>query len=211
MIIILDDSLSDRKKYQNLSYLEDEKYAGIFKIYEIIKPIHVNKIIVEISNSKLVCNHKTLQLFDNNNSALNDTMNLNIRENFLTRVFSMGIPRVEFSRGIESNFEYKKIDKELFYSNLKFLLDYYLENNDIELRILFWGANYKTAERLNFVQKMLWEIRNLNIENFENSEIIIRGLSLIYNTDNPTQIISKWIGKGFSKNNIIDEINNLQI
>jgi hypothetical protein len=208
MIIILDDSLSDRKKYQNVDYLWDEKYFDILKIYETIKPTDIGQIISAISNSKLVCNHKTLQLYDNNNNALIDKENLTLRENLLTKVSIMGVLRIEFSRGLESNYDSNKIDKELFYYNLKQLLDNYIDNNQIEIKILFWGANYKIAERLSQVQKMLMEIRNSPVDDFLNNEIIIQGIKSLYITESPEIIISSWKLKGFSKNNIIDEINN---
>jgi hypothetical protein len=208
MILILDDSFTDRKKYQDLTYLEDVKYKDIFDIYEIIKPTDIIQIVSKISASKLVCNHKTLQLFDNGNNALNDKMNLELRENLLTKISKLGIPRIEFSRGLETNYESNKIDKELFYHNLRHLLDHFIEKGEIELKILFWGKNYKIAERLGLVQKMLTEIRNTNIVDFVNNETIILGIHAVYYVDNPESIISYWKEKGFSKNNIIDEINN---
>ncbi len=138
MIIIVDDTFIDRYKFQNVDYLKESRYTDVCNILSLIKTTELAALVNMIPKCKLFCNHKTLQLYNREGKALNVGENSKYRETLLNEVSKEKILRIEFSRGLETNFEVKKIDKDLFYSNLKSFLDYYIDNKKVEEKILFW-------------------------------------------------------------------------
>ena len=208
MIFIIDDTFIDRHKYQDVDYLKEAIYSNICTVYTIVKTIDLASLVKQLSNCQFFCNHKTLQLYNIEMKALTVDDNTKSRESLLNIVTQLNIPRVEFSRGLETNFEAKKIDKDLFYANLRAFLNYYIENNKIESKILFWGAEFEERERLTIIQKMLMQIRTTSIEDFSNDKIILKGLKAIFPNQSSLSIIEMWKNNQFSKNDIIREINN---
>lgn len=208
MIIIIDDTFINRYKFHNVEYLNDKKYKRVCTVYSVIKTTDLGNLIKKLKDCRLFCNHKTLQLYDSNNKALNLDDNAKYRENILNKVTLENIPRIEFSRGLETNIVVNKIDKDLFYSNLKAFLDYYIDKNTIEHKILFWGIDFKEKERLTIIQQMLMQIRMVNLEDFHNNAIIKKGLEVLYTQNTIEETISKWKSSHLSKNEIILEINN---
>ena len=208
MIIIVDDTFIDRYKYHNVSYLKDAKYANKCIVYTKVKTIDLASLVKQLSRCQLFCNHKTLQLYNIENKALNIEDNSKNRETLINKVTQLDIPRVEFSRGLETNYEANKIDKDLFYSNLKSLLDYFIINNTIEPKILFWGDSFKEKEKLSFIQKMMIELRITDLENYKNNPVIKEGLDILFPLLTNEQVIDGWIMKQFNKSEIVREINN---
>jgi len=208
MIIIVDDTFKDRHKFHNVEYLKNKKYRQVCTVHSFIKTIDLVSLIEKLKDCKLFCNHKTLQLYDSNNKVLNLEDNTKYRENILNKVTLENIPRIEFSRGLETDIAVNKIDKDLFYSNLKAFLDYYIDNKIIETKILFWGNDFEERERLSVIQNMLMQIRMVKIEDFNNNTIIEAGIEILYPQNTFEEIINKWKSKHFSKNDIINEINN---
>jgi hypothetical protein len=208
MIIILDDTFIDRHKYHDVSYLNENKYGNICKVYTIVKTIDLASLVNQLSGCQLFCNHKTLQLFNTEGKALNIEDNSKNRETLINKVTQLNIPRIEFSRGLETNYEAKKIDKDLFYSHLKSLLDYFINNNSIEPKILFWGNSFKEKEKLAFIQKMMIEIRITELQDFNSNYVIKDGLDILYPQLSNDQVIDRWVTKQFNKNEIVQEINN---
>lgn len=208
MIIIVDDTFIDRHKYHDVSYLNETKYANICTVYTLVKTIDLASLVKQLSVCQLFCNHKTLQLFNTESKALNIEDNSKNREALINKVIQLNLPRVEFSRGLETNYEAKKIDKDLFYSNLKSLLDYFINNNTIEPKILFWGDSFKEQEKLFLIQRMMIEIRITSIENFKTNPIIKEVLNILYPQLTYEQVIDGWVTKQFNKNEIVREINN---
>ncbi len=209
MIIIVDDTFIDRNKFHNIEYLKDDKYEKVCIVHSIIKTTDLAGLIKELNKCKLFCNHKTLQLYDTNNKALNLKDNTKYRENILNRVITENIPRIEFSRGLDTKIEVDKIDKDLFYSNLKAFLDYYIDNNVIETKILFWGRDFKEREKLSKIQNMFMQIRIISIEEFHENIIIKEGLQILYPLHAIEETINSWKSNQLSKNDIIREINKL--
>jgi hypothetical protein len=207
MIIIVDDTFIDRHKYHDVSYLNETKYANICTVYTMVKTIDLLSLVKQLSGCQLFCNHKTLQLFNAEGKALNIEDNSQKREELINKVTQLNIPRVEFSRGLETNYETKKIDKDLFYSHLKSLLDYFINNNSIEPKILFWGNSFKEKEKLAFIQKMMIEVRTTELENFKTNLVIKDGLAILYPKLTNEQVIDSWVTKQLNKNEIIQEIN----
>ncbi|MBL0065536.1 MAG: hypothetical protein IPP38_11105 [Bacteroidetes bacterium] len=208
MIIIVDETFIDRHKYHEVSYLNDIKYANLCTVYTMVKTIDLASLVKQLSGCQLFCNHKTLQLFNAEGNALNIEDNSKNREALINKVTQLNIPRVEFSRGLETNYENKKIDKDLFYYNLKSLLDYFINNNSIEPKILFWGNSFKEKEKLDFIQKLMIEIRITELENFKTNRVIKYGLDFLYPKLTNEQVIDRWVKKKLNKNEIVKEINN---
>jgi len=208
MIIIVDDTFIDRHKYQDVSYLQDVKYSKICAVYAIVKTIDLASLVKKLSSCQLFCNHKTLQLYNAESKAINIEDNSKNRETLINVVTQYKIPRVEFSRGLETNYDAKKIDKDLFYSNLKPLLDYFINNNAIEPKILFWGESFREKEKLFFIQKMMIQIRITELGDFKINPEIKEGLDILYPNQTNEQVIEGWISKQLNKNEIIREINS---
>lgn len=208
MIIIVDDTFIDRHKYHDISYLKDTKYSNICTVYSMVKTIDLASLVKTLSGCQFFCNHKTLQLYNTEGKALNIEDNSKNRETLINKVTQLNIPRVEFSRGLETNYEAQKIDKDLFYSNLKSLLDYFINNNTIEPKILFWGDSFKEKEKLFLIQKMMIEIRITSFENFKTNPVIKEVLNILYPHLTNEQVIDGWVTKQFNKNEIVREINN---
>jgi hypothetical protein len=209
MVIIVDDTFIDRYKFHDIEYLKKERYHKVCKIFTIIKTIEISQILKVLPDCNAFCNHKTLQLYNNAGIPLRIEDNTIYRETLLNKVSQYSIQRIEFSRGLETNYETKKIDKDLFYNNLKPFLDYYIESNIVESKILFWGPNFNERERLTTIQNMLIQIRMVNIEKFHDNSAIKEGLRILYPGQDLKKIIERWIDFQFSKNDIIQEINKI--
>lgn len=207
MVIIIDDTFVDRYKFHDIEYLNEKQYQEICKVFSIVKTTEISQIIKLLPRCSVFCNHKTLQLFNNAGFPLNIEDNTKYRESLLNNIGQSPIHRIEFSRGLETNYETKKIDKELFYTNLKPFLDYHLGNNRIEPKILFWGPNFQEQERLTIIKNMLIQIRMVNISEFQKNTAIKKGLGILYPENDVKKIVERWIESQFSKNEIIQEIN----
>lgn len=207
MVIIIDDTFIGRHKFHDIEYLKEERYQSICKVFSIVKTTEISQIIKLLPHCNVFCNHKTLQLYNNSGLPLNIEDNTKYRESLLNNVGQLSIQRIEFSGGLETNYETKKIEKNLFYSNLKPFLDYQLENNIFEPKIIFWGNNFQEKERLTIIQNMLLQIRLVNIQDFQSNSAIKIGLSVLYPKQDITKTIERWINSQLSKNEIIQEIN----
>jgi hypothetical protein len=207
MVIIVDDTFIDRYKFHDIEYLKDEQYQAVCKIFSIVKTAEISQIIKRLPNCKVFCNHKALQLYNNAGVPLTIEDNTKYRETLLNKIGQSPIQRIEFSRGLETNYEMKKIDKDLFYTNLKPFLDYLIKNSIAEPKILFWGKNFQEKERLTKIQNMLLQIRMINIHEFQNNSVIKEGLNILYPDQDLLKTIEKWIDSRLSKNEIVQEIN----
>ncbi len=208
MIIIADETF-DSNKSRDMSYLQDEKYKRVCEIHIEIKTTELRSLIEKIALCKLFCNHKTLQLYNTEKMPLNIEDNTRYRESLLNKVKKAGVPRIEFSGGLETNFYQKQIDKSLFYVNLKAFLNHYIDKNIIETKILFLGEDYREVERLSIINKMFMQIRILKIEHFTTDNDIKEGLKILYPEEDYSKIIERWRKKNVAKNEIIREINRI--
>jgi hypothetical protein len=208
MVIIADDTYIERQKFQETSFLSSTKYSQLCKVYVKIRTTDIEDIEHRLTDCKLFCNHKSLQLYDIKGNALDLENNNKQRENILKKVALSNIQRIEFGRGIDTDFKVNKIDKQLFYSNLKAFLDYYSDTNLIEIRILYWGENYIAVERMSIIQEMLIQIRMNRLEEYHNNQALRDGLKIIYPHKTAEKIIEEWVQRQLSKNDIIKEINN---
>lgn len=205
MILILDDTFSSRHKYNDVSYLNDEKYKRVCNIIETPTKKDFRNIINGIENIQLLCNHRSLKLFNDVKEVIDGKEAI---QNLFTQVQSQHITRLEFGRDMHPNFKAKTLNKDIFYQNLKPFLDHYINKEQIELKILFYGRNYAEQEYLETIDKMIDEINFTEIEEFQNNKLIIEGVRLVFPTEISEETIHEWVKKGLRKTEIIALINN---
>lgn len=205
MIIILDDTFENRHKYNDIAYLNSDKFKNVCTIHSIVKTTDLESILDQMTNCDLFCTHKTLQLLNDENQKLVYDDNTKNREQFLKAVKNSKTPIIQFSRGSNDDFTTKIIDKNRFYTNLQLFLDYYIETSKIELKILYYGKYYEQIEFNTVVSNLMKEIRKVNSEDYSENEIIEKGLKHLF-PNNFDEIINEW--KNFSKKEIIQLIQN---
>jgi len=208
MIVIVDDTFIDRHKFHDVSFLEKGIYKEICSVFPKIKTTDLPSLTDKLADCKLFCYHKTLQLYSEEGNPLGNDDNIAHRERLINKALNLKIRKIEFSRGLETNFLVKQIDKDLFYSNLKSFLDYFIQYEKVEERILFYGPDFEEQEKLSIIQNMMMRIRSMDIDAFENDEIIEKGISLLYPYEPHNIVLERWIKSHLSKNDIIKEINN---
>jgi hypothetical protein len=207
MIIIVDDTFNERHKYNDVSYLCFDNYKQVCKVYEKPFNTELRTIVEELSNCNLFCNHRTLKIINIQGIELKSDEITEIKRNLFHKISSLNIPRIEFSRDLHTNIEAKTIDKNLFYTNLKSFLDFYIVNHIIELKILFYGENFTDIEKLTLVDKIIDEILKVDFSEFKSNQLIINGLNIIFPNKTAELIIDIWFKKEFSKKEIIQFIN----
>lgn len=205
MVVILDDTFNARLRYDDVSFLANEKYKNICLIFDSPTKKDFRKIVLGFNNIRLLCNHRSLKLFNDNHNIIDGKEAI---QNLLFQAQSENVPRVEFGRDMHSNFKAKTLDKDVFYSNLKSFLDNYMDTKKIEPKILFYGDNYAELEYLSAIDRMMDEINFSDSTNFRNNKLILTGISLIMPDRNPLDIVTEWIDKGLNKKEIITIINN---
>lgn len=207
MIVILDDTFIERHKFHDIEYLNTDKYIHVCTIVTRLKTTEINKLLKNHLQIEFFGYHKSLQLYNNEDIPLKVEENTKFREVLLNNVSKENIDKVEFSRGLETIYDSNKIDKDLFYTNLKAFLDYFIEYNRIEPKVLFWGVNFQKLERIAAIQKALIQMRLTHLENFINNPSITKGLDLIYGENRSKVILSEWLKNNRSKNDIVKIIN----
>lgn len=179
MIIIADDTFETEK----FSFLKEEKYTAVCKVFKTIKTTDLLKVKEEIQKSMLFCYHKSLQLFNPDENPLKNDDNHNFRENLITSAKE----KVEFSGGIDdNNLSLKKMKKQDFYKNLRLFLDYYIQTQVLNLEILFFGQFTQEnsnlgdenllLEKKNFIFSVKEKSENINysffgVENFSDENL----------------------------------------
>ena len=199
MIIVLDDSLHDQKKYNDVSFLDDIKYKNLIKIYDKPTLKDFREIVQSLPNCLLFCNHRSLRLINKEGDFIDSK---NTIKNLYANVTENNITRVEFGRDMHTNIEAKTLEKNKFYSNLKSFLDAYIATQSIELKVLYSGENFAEIEKLSFLDNILDEISTTEIANFHQNEIIINGIEKLFDNLNPKIIIKEWQNKELTKKEI---------
>ncbi|MFZ4752830.1 MAG: hypothetical protein ACOYLG_05750 [Chitinophagaceae bacterium] len=205
MIVILDDTFNARHKYSDVGFLEDVKYKNACIIIHRPTKKDFRSIVVEFKNIHLLCNHRSLKLFNDSQDVIDGKEAI---QNLFIQAQSENLLRLEFGRDMHSNFKAKTLDKDSFYSNLKPFLDNYIDTKQIELKILFYGENYAELEYLSAIDRMMDEINFSNSIDFKNNELILSGIKLVFSDREPLDLVEEWMNKGLSKKEIITIINN---
>lgn len=205
MIVILDDTFKARHKHSDVSFLEGEKYRNVCIIIDRPTKKDFRKIVVGFKNVDLLCNHRSLKLFNDNHDIIDGKQAI---QNLFIQAQAENVPRLEMGRDMHSNFKAKTLDKDVFYSNLKSFLDNYMDTKKMELKILFYGENYEELEYLSAIDRMIDEINFSNLTDFKNNELILTGIRLVFPDTEPLNIVEEWMNKRLSKKEISTLINN---
>jgi len=197
MILILDDTFLYRHKFNDVSYLDEERYKKVCFLLE--KPTKKDfKILTsEKEKYKLLCFHRSLQLYNEKGEGFPSDTTKNFYNQFNQKIV--------FGRDITTNYNARTIDKNLFYNNLKIFLDYYIENGKIEIEILFYGEKFETIKRMTLADKIIDLI--LISENADGNNDLISLLNLFFQRNDSKKIINDWVAKRLTKKEIIDQIN----
>lgn len=154
-----------------------------------------------------MCHHRSLRIQKEEGNNSSDENISKMKENFIRIVDEKKIERIEFGRDMHTNFSAKTIDKNLFYANLKSFIDFYISNNKLELKILYYGENYQEIEKMTLIDKVIDEIRNVDIFDFKKNQLILDGLKYLFPSQNPIDIIENWNKKELCKKEIIHILN----
>jgi len=208
MILILDDTENLRKRF-DIEFLYENKYRKFCQLID--KKLYsrdIMQLAQNLTNYKIVCHHRSLKILkeEGNNSRDEDISKM--KENFIRIVDEKKIERVEFGRDMHTNFSAKTIDKNLFYANLRSFIDFYISNNILKLKILYYGENYEEIEKMTLIDKVIDEIRCLDNSDFIKSQFIVNGLRSLFPDENPIDIIDNWNKKELSKKDIIHILND---
>lgn len=209
MIIIADDTFSERHKFNDVTFLQKEKYQKICQLETELKVQDVERLLSKAKEIELFCCHYTLQLFDNEGNALNSEENDRERSQLITKLNQAGVAVLFFSGSLMvSSFESKRVDKNLFYANLNAFLDYYLHKRELETRIIFYGPSFQTIERNTAIQELFRAIRKNSLSQFKNNQNILKGLKYLFEVHEIDQKIEGWQTGQLTKKQIIQEINS---
>lgn len=199
MIIILDNTFDERYKFNDVTYLQKKRYQDVCKVYSKPTMKNFREILGILDKCEVFCNHRSMRLYNHEGKLIDGTKAV---KNFYIKVDNREIPRVEFGRDMHNNFSLLKLDKNLFYSNLKVFLNHYISSQKTELKILFFGENYLEIERLTFFNKVMDEINVTNIKDFKSNKLIIEGIQQLYPNRNPNEMVDEWVKKNLNKKEI---------
>jgi len=207
MILILDDTEKLRTRF-DIEFLYEKEYKQVSKLIDT-NPYsrEIMQLAQNLNSFKIVCHHRSLKILKEEENNSSDENISRMKDSFIRFVDEKKIARIEFGRDMLTNFSARTIDKNLFYANLKSFIDFYILNNTLELRILYYGENYKELEKLTLIDKVIDEIRSTDVSEFKNNQLIHDGLKSLFPIENPIDIIEKWEKKELSKKEIIRIIN----
>ncbi len=204
MIIILDDTFNVRHQYSDIDFLKEDKYKSVCEVVESPTMKVFRHIIGNSSNIQLLCNHRSLKLFNDEQEVIDGKEAI---QNLFIQLQSNNVLRLEFGRDMHSNFQAKTLDKDIFYSNLKSFLDNYIITKELQLKILFYGENYEQLEYLSTIDQMMDEINFTNPNEYATNEQILKGVQLLFSKYKSEDIINEWQTKGLTKKEITELIN----
>jgi hypothetical protein len=208
MIIILDDTFSERHKYNDVSFLTEKPYSDLCFVIANLKNSEINDIIMSrLPLCKLLCYHKTLQIFNQKGRPIDSNNNHEIRTNLLNTFSNHNIPKIQFSLGNTiSDMTSLTINKNLFYSNLKPFLENYISTTLLQYKILFYGEEFKKIEFDEICTELSIEIRQSKLyEDLLKSQFIEKFV-LIFGTASET-ILQQVRLETISKSQLIRLIN----
>jgi len=205
MIVVLDDTFEVRHKFSDVSYLEEERYQSMVKIIEKPTKKDFRELIGNCHNIQLLCNHRSIKLFNDNWDVLDGKETIT---SFFNQMQTNNVKRLEFGRDMHSNLKANTLDKDVFYANLRPFLDFFIQNKIVEIKILFYGENFQELEFLSAINQMMDEMNFVALEDFEHNDSIIHGLKLLYPEKEPTLIINEWKVKTLNKKELLAIINS---
>jgi hypothetical protein len=163
MIYLIDDN---RYEQQQKLYHADYLFDGSFKseltsIYKV-KLVDYRQLEKTLENASLILIHNTFADADEHGAFLDNSRR--IRDFIIEDLAEENdIPFVLFSGGIsETTFDDEDnpnvitgINKTLFYSNLFPFLQHYKDTQQVELKLLAYGSEYKIHDAIKLVETIL--------------------------------------------------------
>ena len=210
MILILDDTENLRNRF-DIEFLFEGKYKQTCQLIDK-KPYsrEIMQLAQNLTNFKIICHHRSLRIKKEKGNNTSDEDISKLKESFIHLINEKKIKRIEFGRDMHTNFSAKTIDKKLFYTNLKSFIDFYISNNKLELRILYYGENYEEIEKMTLIDKLIDEVRITDVSNFKNNQLIHDGLKILFPDKEPLNIIKKWNNKELrKKDSVPDFVKNM--
>ena len=160
MIYLIDDNrYEQQQKLYHADYLFDGSLKSILTTIYKVKLVDYRQLEKTLDNATLILIHNAFADADEHGAYLDNSRR--IRDFIIEDLAEENdIPFVLFSGGIsETTFDdddnpkvITGINKTLFYSNLFTFLQYYQETQQIELKILAYGSEYKIHDAIKLVE-----------------------------------------------------------
>ncbi|AMR32717.1 hypothetical protein A0256_15445 [Mucilaginibacter sp. PAMC 26640] len=161
MIYLIDDNRREQQKEYGCDFLTDTDLLSFFKI---VSKIIVGTDITYLKDSTCILIHNSFPDFNASGEAI--SAQTNIYESILTLAGEKTIPVVIFTNSI-LDLDYNKseavnisrINKRLFYSNLKDFLYHFKETGNAEFKILTYGKSF-IAQDLSLISAQISSLIN---------------------------------------------------
>ena len=167
MIYLIDDNrYEQQQKLYHADYLFDNSFKSLLTTVYKVKTIEYRQFAKTLDNAAVILLHNTFADADENGIYLDNSRR--IRDFIIEDLAEENnIPFVLFSGGIsETTFDdddnptvITGINKTLFYSNLFLFLQHYEDTQQIELKILAYGNEYKIHDAIKLVETILMSLK----------------------------------------------------
>jgi hypothetical protein len=178
MICLIDDNLNLlREREYGLDYIQNGEFKDILTSIEVLS----NSIFIDYNYDAFLIHTTTYDSDTSGSSIPGQNVIVNrIIEHLMNNLpskpavfFSGGMPEVaEFDYNEDPNRIYQ-IKKSTFYTRLKPFLEHYRLLNQIELRILAYGKNYKYTELIKHSQPLLKYLREIKGVKIDQNEYLV--------------------------------------
>jgi hypothetical protein len=163
MIYLIDDNrYEQQQKLYHADYLFDDSFKSVLTPIYKVKLANYRQLEKTLENASIILIHNTFADADEQGAYLDNSRR--IRDFIIEDLAEENdIPFVLFSGGIsETTFDdddnptvITGINKTLFYNNLFSFLQHYQEKQQIELKILAYGSEYKIHDAIKLVETIL--------------------------------------------------------
>jgi hypothetical protein len=163
MIYLIDDNRSEQQqKRYHADYLFDDSFKSVLTIIYKVKLVHYRQLAKTLEDADVILLHRTFADADADGTYLDNGRRI---RDFIVEDIAEDkeIPFVLFSAGdSETTFDdddnptiISGINKTLFYSHLFPFLQHYKETQQVELKILAHGSEYKIHDAIKLVETIL--------------------------------------------------------
>lgn len=158
MILIFDDTFPERKADYPLNFLDEKKFQDVVKIITKVKGNQVKSFENEIQSSTCIAYHRTMKFYGNSGNLLPNEKNIVCFEHLEKLIHEAEIPNISFSGSNSITKQIGKnkltINKSQFYFNLQDFLEYFIDEQELEFKVLTFGKNWIGYE-LSFIQSKI--------------------------------------------------------
>lgn len=181
MIFLIDDNRYEQQQRKfNANYLFDGSLETVLTtLYKLKLDEYVGHLEEKLQDAAAILLHNTFADADENGEYLDSSR---IVRDYIVEDFvrENDIPIVLFSGSMsDTRFDDDDIptsilgmNKEVFYQNLFEFLTHYKETNQIELKILALGKDYKVQEAIDYIKKLIEQLKSKNLSAKFSAELI---------------------------------------